>query len=375
MKTLTLYLSGRLFGAALGVTLMLAAIGQVVDLFDTADNILETGTGIGGFAFYLVMTLPTLLDQLIPIGTLIATLFVVSILARNNEATAMRAAGLSPGRVAVCLLPAAIGLALVHFAVLEGLTQPAEQHVAQWWANHLSDPGARANEPVWLKVDGNVVSVQHVEDGGRKLGGVTIFERDAQSIVGSRVVAEHAAYDAGNWHLSGAKRTAWPRETQSQTHPADGPWQTHLRPASIMEALTPQGHVSARLAEGVLSGRLPATAAPSVYRTAVQRAFAAPLANLPMLLIATPLILTNPRQTVMGRGFLVSLGAGLFYMLVDGLGATIARGGVADPVLASWGPLVVFSLFAIARLAWLTRMPRSHRPSSESLPQASEIMP
>ena len=67
MITLTRYLSWKLFWTAVGVTLVFAALVQILDLLDATDDILAFGEGARGFAFYVVMRLPSILSEVLPL--------------------------------------------------------------------------------------------------------------------------------------------------------------------------------------------------------------------------------------------------------------------------------------------------------------------
>ncbi|OQM74439.1 LPS export ABC transporter permease LptG [Manganibacter manganicus] len=361
MITLTRYLAGRLFLTSIGVVLAFTALVQIIDLFDTAGDILNTGEGAAGFAFYVAMRVPSIMPQVTPLGVLIATLFLLGFLASKGEIIAMRAAGISVARIVVAMLPAVAALAVLHYAIADRVAPSAESRLAAWWAVNLSTIDEKAEDPIWLKVGTSIVSIERVRERGRALKGLTIYERDPKSIVIKRTSAETATYGKGVWMLSGAMTTDWRRGHLNETQPANGPWRSQLRPSSVMEAMVPQGRISAAAARAVIEGDRSAVAAPSVYATALQRAFAEPVTSAVMLLLAAPLAFAHWRAAETGRFFLFGLAAGSLFMLIDGLAATLGRAGVLEPVLASWGPMILFGLFGLVRIGRLEGFSRRRK--------------
>jgi lipopolysaccharide export system permease protein len=342
MITLASYLSSRLLGAVIGVVLVLGALVQVLDLLDTTEDILGMNEGAWGFLFYVAMRTPSIVPEVMPLGVLIAALFVLAPMVRHGEIVAMRASGLRAGRIVAATLPAVVVVALGHYAIADSMRPAAERRLAEWWAE-----GTRGNKPVWLKVDDRIVSAARVRDGGRRLEEVRVFTRDAADAVSTRIVAEGARYNDGRWLLERATSTDLSQAGIGRQQPASGTWETRLRPRDVVAAMAPDANVSAGTAYDTLVGRRLAVAAPAVYATALQRAFAEPAANFVMLLLAMPLAFASWRDGRSGRFFVLSLGAGLVFLLSDGIVSTLGRAGILPPVLAAWASSVAFVLLAV----------------------------
>lgn len=77
-----------LLAATMGVLLMAA-------LYDNLRDLLQVGVGPGDILRYFVTLMPSYLSVVLPLSLLLSLLFVLSKLHRNNELTAMRAAGLN----------------------------------------------------------------------------------------------------------------------------------------------------------------------------------------------------------------------------------------------------------------------------------------
>jgi lipopolysaccharide export system permease protein len=346
MITLASYLSSRLLLTTLGTVAVLGALVQIVDLLDTTEDILAMGEGAAGFAFYVAMRTPSILPEVLPLGVLIAALFVLAPLVRHGEIVAMRAAGMHVGQIVLAMLPAMLVIALGHYAIADGMRPPAERRLAEWWAEN----GVKAGKPVWLKVDGRIIEVGRVLDGGRRLENLRIFERDVLDAVSTRTVAGAARYDDGRWTLDDATATDLRRQDIGTGRPADGTWNTRLRPRDVVGAMAPDANVSVGAAYDVLVGRRLGVAAPSVYATALQRAFAEPASDFVMLLIAMPLAFASWRSGRSGRVLVLALVAGLLFLLTDGIVATLGRAGLIQPAVAAWSPSIGFGLLSILLL-------------------------
>lgn len=109
----------RTFLVPLGYCLAAFTLVYVIfDLFDNLSDFVDGKTPILQVATYYVVLLPSVLVFIVPISLLLAVLYSLSTLTKNNELTAMRASGISLTRlmmpfISVGLL-ASIGVAVVN---------------------------------------------------------------------------------------------------------------------------------------------------------------------------------------------------------------------------------------------------------------------
>jgi lipopolysaccharide export system permease protein len=79
---------GLLLAATMGVLLMAA-------LYDNFRDLIQTGASVGEMLIYYSTLMPSYLSVVLPLAMLLSLLFVLGKLHRNNELTAVRAAGLN----------------------------------------------------------------------------------------------------------------------------------------------------------------------------------------------------------------------------------------------------------------------------------------
>src|SRR3546814_7435233 len=89
-RVLQTYLTRTFATQALACVAALTALLQALDLLDNATDILQRHLGIRGIGYYLALRLPTVVDQVLTIGVLIASIMTFRNLARHNEITVLR---------------------------------------------------------------------------------------------------------------------------------------------------------------------------------------------------------------------------------------------------------------------------------------------
>jgi lipopolysaccharide export system permease protein len=98
------------FALTLGV---IVGILILQNMYDSLPDLLETNASVGQIIFYYTLALPIYLPAILPIALLVSLLFSLGSLHRNNEITAMRAAGASLFRISRSLWLAGLLLSLL----------------------------------------------------------------------------------------------------------------------------------------------------------------------------------------------------------------------------------------------------------------------
>src|SRR3546814_11644354 len=101
-------------------------------------------------------------------------------LARHNEITVLRAAGITTYKMAILLLPVITAIALFQFVLKDQITPRTERALSVWWqATQLHAANDYASiKPLWFGLVHCIVSDRHVGGAGRLIDGVEISWRD-----------------------------------------------------------------------------------------------------------------------------------------------------------------------------------------------------
>lgn len=114
------YLTGKFVFSLMWALLAFWAVFIIVDLVENVGRFLDKDVPFTYIALYYVYYTPYALILITPVAVLLATLFAVGFLAKTNELSAMRAAGLSLWRLALPFL--AMGLLVTALVFIAGET-------------------------------------------------------------------------------------------------------------------------------------------------------------------------------------------------------------------------------------------------------------
>ena len=129
MNVLTFHIGKEILQGSLITLLILLTI---FNLFTFADELkdMEGPYGLKQIFYYVALTSPTVLFQLVPASALIGSMFVLGSMGNNRELIAMQAAGLSVLGIIKAVMLA--GLVLVVLSMLTGeFVAPVSEKLAQ----------------------------------------------------------------------------------------------------------------------------------------------------------------------------------------------------------------------------------------------------
>ena len=323
-----------------------ATLFVVVDLAKTLDRFLRIKPPIGYILEHFAYRLPAWLHDGLPIVMLVATIFLFLTLTRDQELTALKAAGVSLYRLSAPII--AFG---VLVAVLAGLFQELVLPQLNQRGDEVDRVKIRGQLPqhmqlrsrLWLRgTENRFYRVELLAPGTSDLYGVTILDLGPDFRMRSRLDARRAHWTGEAWEL---KDGAF-READGQGRVESVPFAiTALNLDERIEDFTQiQKTVSAmsyvELSEYVRKLEAAGFHAKK-YMVELYAKLAFPLVNLIMVLVAIPFALQAPRSTrIFGIGLAIGIMVG--YVVVHQAAVALARADLLPPLLAAWTANVVF---------------------------------
>ncbi|MGZ5513545.1 MAG: LptF/LptG family permease [Candidatus Aminicenantales bacterium] len=346
----------RKFLALLGLVLAgLVAATLLVTFFEGLDDALEHGQPLTLLAGYVGLKLPEFLAFILPVAVLTAALLALGFLSRTNEATAMKASGVSAYRTALPTIVLAAVACVLAFLVQERVV-PASHARAQAVWNVLHDLPARSSSFLnrhWI-LAGSGDRVYHFdffEPGTSTLGRLSVFDIDTgRWALVRRTFAEKASFDGNDL----VYRDGWIRDFRASAGPpfvrtASGrvdaagdkgvfgePWKEPLQ----MTLGDLRRYAAGVQAMGFPAVRLRAEAAQKV---------ALPLVSLIMALLAVPFGFRMGRKgTLVGVGLSVVIA--MAYWGTFAVFRSLGGAGALTPFLGAWGANILFGLGGLVGL-------------------------
>jgi lipopolysaccharide export system permease protein len=375
MKILDRYLI-RQFGFSL--VFSLAAfwiIYVVVNLIDQLGKFMDKDASLFLVIKYYLYGTPFILVLSLPVAMLLSCLFSLGQLARNNELTAMKSAGVSLYRILLPLLILSflISLFVIGFGgwiVPLTLEKSEEVRIVQI-EKSKKDQGVPLSNVFVQDEEGRIFHVASY-DIREKVGTIALLQRFEGNRLKEEIRAETVRWQNGGWLFEeGVERIFHdslsqvenPNDNQ-KTKPdtlAPASWEQYrkferlflndlkIKPEALARRPKKTDEMGYwELAEYVKikerSGQIV-----SRERTDLHVKIAFPFVNFIIVLFGAP-IAANPRRSGLAIGFAISLFIAFVYYTLIKMGQSFGYSEKLSPVLAAWGANALFAVLGVVLL-------------------------
>jgi LPS export ABC transporter permease LptG len=328
----------------------------VIDVFDNLKWFNRYGATADEIGRYYAARLPVLVARVVPMALLIAVALTISLLGTNGELLGMRACGIPVFRVlAPVWLLCGLAVPADHLLANEIVPRSSERATflkrTEIKNQNVSIPDAR--ERVWYRVGRRIYEMERLDLLQGKADSVTLYDLDEQGLLPERrtdaVGARHLG--GGLWLLETPRGV----ELRENSRIERSLLEDRLvefgdeTPSEIDTAHLTPGDLRAALEDPDLEGPI-ATA----YRTELQMKIAAPLACLLLPLIALFFAATGPPFPRPVHTLIACAIIAVSHALATSFAGSMGYGGTLDPLLAGWGPSMLFGTVAFG-MGWRLR--------------------
>ncbi|MBI5597071.1 MAG: LptF/LptG family permease [Elusimicrobia bacterium] len=352
MRIFTRYVGKAFLGPfvfGLGVFALLAFLG---DLFDKMGRIATSKAAFAVVAQYMVLQLPYWAVRIVPMATLLATLFAVSSFVSTGEFTAVQAAGFEGRRFFRPLLWASAFVALAAFCAQETVLPACFSRSQTLWREKI--------HPVW---EWDRYHDAVLVPGPERLVSATLFVVNAGTMerpvlddfkdgrLARQMDAESGRWDpaSGRWVFANGVSRVFDEQGGLLSEEPFGSLESDLRVAP--RALAPTTKTAEEMSlretlDEVARYRRNGRSARPLW-TAFHQKIAYPFTNIVLCALGLPIAL-RLRRAPRAVSFAAALTLGFLYLWFLEMGWHLGKSGRLPPVVAAWSPNLVFAAVAAA---------------------------
>jgi lipopolysaccharide export system permease protein len=330
-------------GVILGLALLFAFIDELGDL-DESYTLFEA-------LWYVLLTAPRRLYEMLPMAALIGCLIGLGALASSSELTVMRAAGVSVGRIVWAVMKPML-VVMVCGVLIGEYVAPWSENIAQ--ADRAlaqgGDSAQSAKRGLWHRLGQVYVHINVVQARGSLLG-VTRYRFDDARHLLSASFAREANFEGDHWLLRDITTTQFGTDSTSVVTAPEERWDIQLTPQLLStvvlepDALSVSGlwsYIHYLAEQGLANGR---------YWLAFWTKVLQPLVTAALVLMAISFIFGPLRSVTLGQRIFTGVLVGFVFRIAqDLLGPSSLVFGFS-PLLAVALPAAVCALAG----AWLLR--------------------
>lgn len=346
MRILDRYLVRNLLAVYLGALLTFVSLYLIVDLFTNSDEWFQAKMPAPMIIDYYLNLIPEVFVLIGPVALLLATLFGLGTLAKNNELTAMKASGISLYRTILPLLILSFFISLFTLFVNEVGVPPTARR-----ANELKR--MRRGEDALLQgiqlygEAGNMFYIRSFDKKEMVMEGLQILRYSPQGFIESRIDAEEAKWQEGRWVLrQGFRKIYDERGNPTGKSEPLGELDIAENPEDFSIGERGERELSFRELKKYVRALEKRGFRPRRELVELHSKPSLPLINLIIVLLGIPFALPTRRGGLMA-GFGQALGIGFIYLAFFRLGQLLGQ-GVLPPLVGAWLANAVFATVGIA---------------------------
>ena len=333
--------------------LLLAFTGiyMIFDFFQLIGDVVRNHIALGVILDYYAYLAPQVAFLMLPLSILVATLVSFGIMAKTNQVTAVKSAGISLYRLALPVLAASLAGSAAMF-VLEDRYLPGTNQRQDALRNRIKNRPAQTYyrpDRQWIYGQSNrIFNYRFFDADANAFGNLSVFEMDPATFrLNRRIFARHAFWDprVKNWvleqgwvrDLAGGRVTAYEpfdavvfRELSEEP----GYFKKEVRTSAQMSVFELASYIRELAQSGF-----------DVVRLTVQfyHKFSYPLMAFVIALIGVPFAFTTGSKGAL-TGIAASIGIAIVYWTASSLFEAMGNLGQLSPAVAAWSPDLLFGL-------------------------------
>jgi lipopolysaccharide export system permease protein len=318
MNVLSFYIAKEILKGAFVALLILLTL---FNLFTFADELKDLGKGHYGLKevfYYLSLTSPTVIYELIPASALIGSLFVLGAMGNNRELIAMQASGLSVLGIIKAVMLA--GLVLVALAVLIGeFIAPLGERLGQKIKMTAQNEQIIMNSSygLWLREGSKFINVRQVEDDG-ELADISIYELDEHNHLLRSVHADKATFlGKKQWKLENIKRSTMSTEQIQVNQQAEQIWKSSIAPNLLKIVVVNPNNLSLYDLAMYVRFLKENHQKSQPYETAFWGRAVSPITTFIMMLVSAPFVIGIHRGVSVGTRIMIGVTVGMGFNILD----------------------------------------------------------
>jgi lipopolysaccharide export system permease protein len=319
------------------------------DFFERVDEFISRGAPMTDMLLYYFYKIPFVTFYMAPQAVLLATVMAISSLAKTNEITAMKACGVSITRITLPVIATSVIIALLVLASSEFITPKTSKEMNEIFYVKVRGGQTRIihieTDKIWYKSKtGSIWNIGNYEAKNLTLSKVSIFLTSENQLITQRIDADKAIWVDQQWQfMDGSIRSFGPKGLETTEF---------FEKRSFIVPEVPADFVIHRMRQEELSIKdmyEEIKEYQSVGKDVVGKwvdlnyRLSYPFIAVVLSIIGIPLSLRSSRHGGLLFSVAINLASGVAFSFLYAMCLSLGRGGTFDPVLATWGPIVLFT--------------------------------
>ncbi len=321
-----------------------------IDFMTEGLTLMNRGTPFMETIKFFVYKTPLIIIETMPMSTLIATLFTLGILSRNNEVSAFKASGVSAYYISAPILVISIIISITSMMISEYVLPTANKISSSIWEGKTSKTAAvkiyKKND-IWYFGNKIIFKINVLDIKNSSLHGVTIFKTGKDFNFTKRIDAEKITWVNEEWTFYDGTERIFSNDTvksnifkkrQFKLNDKFSDFTVVAHKSKEMNLKELNDHINKLKKMGLDYNK---------YLVDMMAKIAFPLVNFIFPLIGISFSLKTGRNAGMASGVGISIIIGFTYWVTMAFNVSLGHVGVLPPVIAAFASNIIFGLIGI----------------------------
>ncbi len=319
----------------------LAFVVFSIDFLEKIKSLYQYDTELQWLVKYFLFRFPRIFMEMVPLSLLMSTLLTFGGLAKNNEITAFKSAGVSVFRLTTPLLILAACISLLSYVLVGGVVPTLYKESKR--IKHIQIEGKQpvggfVQNKTWMHLDSRRLMYAQVVSADKTLmQGVVLYTLGEDYLVREEAEVAELFYENGVWVLrDGVKRIFLPGGAVEFKTITEEKIDIKRKPDDFQQVTIKTNEMTYDALSDYIAQLKSVGFDTTRFSVDLHGKQALPFVNFIMVLLGVPFALKDSRSSGIAWGIAFSLGVALFYWLVYSMTLSLGRLEVLPPWLAGW---------------------------------------
>jgi lipopolysaccharide export system permease protein len=341
-----------------GCILLFMFLYVIVDVFEHLDDILKQKTDLIMLRQYYLAYLPVIFVQITPIACLLAVLYTLGSLNRNNEIIAMRASGLSIWQITKTAIVFGIIVSIFVFLINEQIVPKSQGVIEKIKLQMQTKNNKKLIENDVIRnlsmygLKNRLYFVNKFSLKDNTMEGITILEQDKYQNITKKIVANKGVWQDRLWTFYNSFSYEFDEAGQIKNDPIfykEEVMSISETPKDFLSLVQLPEFMSISQLDDYIF-RLSKSGADTVVRNLkvdLYQRLTFPLTSLVIIIVGIPFALKIKKRVTALASFAICFILGFLYYVSSALGVAFGKAGYLPPVVAVSLSHVLFFLYGI----------------------------
>ena len=357
MRILDRYITKTQIAIFLSVLFIFMFLYVVIDIFNHLDEMIKQHMSLGILLKYYLSFLPTIFVQVSPFASLLATLYTLGALNKENEIIAMRTSGLSLLQIVKPILILSFLISIFVFLVNEKIV-PRASELNEDMKQSLSK-GKKISQDEIIKnlaffgTKNRLFFINKFYPKTNELEGIIILEEDQNQNVLRKIVAQKGTWEQNHWKFYQSITYGFNKTGEVEGEPSY--FQEEImtipeKPQDFLQLRPQTETMSIAVLKKYLS-KINKSGAKTLIRNLevdLNQKIAFPFTSFIITLVGIPFgLVIRQRKHAKLASFGVCILISFFYYIISAISVTLGKVGILPAFLSGWLSHAIFLSIAL----------------------------